>query len=531
MLRCLTLFLLGSAFALSPLHAQDSVRKALKQSSTTLAEGNETIVKLDDDIEAARAEWQVPGLAVAVVKDDQVLLSKGYGVKRIQTSEAVDGDTLFAIASNSKAFTAAGLAILVDDGKLAWDDPVSKHLPYFRLKDPIASNDIRVRDLLCHRSGLGTFSGDLLWWGTAYTPKEILQRAANLEPAAPFRAEYGYSNLMFLAAGEVIESASGMKWNDFVRERILKPLEMDRTVTSVRDLVAQDNYATPHKTLRDGSRPIPWMNWDSMAAAGGIISSADDMSEWLRAQLRGGALSNGKRLFSERSAHEMFQAQIAMKLPAKPSARFPSTHFRAYGMGWALSDYKGNKVVGHGGGYDGMYSQVLLVPEQKLGVVVLTNSMTSIPNLIAYRAMDLFLGGDQKNWSSENLDQFRRSREEFENNITKAITPVAKETKPSHPLKDYAGDFRCPMYGDAQVTVENDKLVLKLLPYSELVADLEHLHYDTFVIRWRKEFAWFGPGTAHFVANAKGEFTDIALDVPNEDLWFYEIKLKRKAAQ
>lgn len=507
--------------------AQDTVTRNLRQTSATLVPDNATVAQLDGEIEAARVEWQVPGLAVAIVKDDQILLSKGYGMKRVDTSEAVDADTLFAIASNSKAFTAAALAMLVDEGKVSWDDPVSKYLPYFRLKDPLASGDIRVRDLLCHRSGLGTFSGDLLWWGTPYTPKEILQRAAQLEPAAPFRADYGYSNLMFLAAGEVIEAASGQKWSDFISERILKPLEMDRTITSVRDLVAQENYATPHKTLRDSSKPIAWMNWDSMAAAGGVISSSDDMSAWLRAQLRGGELANGKRLFSDKGAHEMFQAQIAMKLPAKPSARFPSTHFRAYGLGWALSDYKGNKVVGHGGGYDGMYSQVLLVPEQKLGVVVLTNSMTSISSLLAYRAVDLFLGGESKNWSSESLKQFRKSREEFDNNISKAITAVAKNTTPSHPPQDYAGKFRCPMYGDAEVVVENDKLVLKLLPYPDLVGDLEHLHYDTFVIRWRKEFAWFGAGTAHFVANAKGEFTDIALDVPNEDLWFYEIKLKR----
>ncbi len=507
--------------------AQDTVSRALQQTSTTLLQDHEVIARLDKDIEAARIEWAVPGLAVAVVKDDQVLLSKGYGVKRSGSPETVDGDTLFAIASNSKAFTAAALAILVDEGKVGWDDPVVRHLPYFRLKDPLASSDIRVRDLLCHRSGLGTFSGDLLWWGTPYTPKEILQRAALLEPAAPFRAEYGYSNLMFLAAGEVIEAASGQKWSDFVRARLLHPLEMKRTVTSVRDLVTQDNYATPHKTLRDSSQPISWMNWDSMAAAGGIISSSDDMSAWLRVQLRGGKLADGNQLFSERAAHEMQQAQMAMKLPAKPSARFPSTHFRAYGLGWALSDYKGNKVVGHGGGYDGMYSQVLMVPEQKLGVVVLTNSMTSISSLLAYRTLDLFLGGDDKNWSAESLTQFRKSREDFDNNITKAITPAATGTKPSHPLTDYAGKFRCPMYGDAEVSVDGDRLVLKLLPYPDLVADLEHLHYDTFVIRWRKEFAWFGAGTAHFVADAKGLFTDLALDVPNEDLWFHELKLKR----
>ncbi len=315
-------------------HAQDRNAGAVVTKSTkTLVDSNATIVQFDKEIMAALEQWKVPGLAVAVVKDDELLLSKGYGVSRIETQDAVDANTLFAIASNSKAFTAAALAILVDEGKVAWDDPVTKHLPWFRLKDPLASADIRVRDLLCHRSGLGTFSGDLLWWGTPYTPKEILQRAAQLEPAAPFRAEYGYSNLMFLAAGQVIEAASGKPWGEFIHERILVPLEMHRTVTSVRDLVTKNNFATPHKTGADlSNKPIAWMNWDSMAAAGGIISSANDMSGWVRMQLRGGKLTDDKRLFSEGSAHEMLQAQMAMKLPAKPSARFPSTHFRSYGL-------------------------------------------------------------------------------------------------------------------------------------------------------------------------------------------------------
>ncbi|MFO1064337.1 MAG: serine hydrolase [Pirellulales bacterium] len=466
------------------------------------------------------------------MKDDRVLLSKGYGVRRVGESDRVDGDTLFAIASNSKAFTSAALAILVDDGKLKWDDHVSDHLPWFRLKDPAASADIRVRDLLCHRSGLGTFSGDLLWWGTPYTPKEILQRAVHLEPASAFRSEYGYSNLMFLAAGEVIEAASGKAWPEFVSEKILTPAGMSRSITTIRDLDKQGNYATPHKTLEDGSnKAIPWMNWDSMAAAGGIISSSNDMSKWLRLQLRAGESIDGKRVFSAASGNEMFQAHISMKMPMKPSARFPSTHFRAYGLGWTLSDYKGKKVVGHGGGYDGMYSQVLMVPEEKLGIVVLSNSMTSITNLLAYRGLDLWLGGDDKDWSIDNLKQFKKSREEFNQRIKKAITPAVKDTKPSHALDAYAGTYRCPLYGDIEVSTEGEKLVLKLLPYPDLVADLEHLHYDTFVIRWRKEFAWFDEGTILFVSDARGKFVRLELDVPNDDLWFHELKPVRVTAK
>ncbi len=254
---------------------------------------------------------------------------------------------------------------------------------------------------------------------------------------------------MFLAAGEVIEAASGQSWSNFIKSRILLPLEMNRTVTSVRDLVTVDNYATPHKTLSGSSQPIPWMNWDSMAAAGGIISSADDMSNWLRLQLRSGELAGDKRLFSAAASHEMWQPHTVLKSPMKPSARFPSTHFRAYGLGWSLSDYKGVKIVAHGGGYDGMYSQVVLIPEQKIGVVVLTNSMTSISSLLAYRAIDLLLGGEQKDWSQESLEQFNKSRVEFQNRIDQAVKKVAEGTVPSHPLTTYAGKFRCPLYGDA----------------------------------------------------------------------------------
>ncbi len=520
LILCSTLLLTGRLTGRSLAQEQVAAPDAL-------VKAREAIAQFDAYVEAARVEWQVPGLAIAVVKDDQVLLSKGYGNRRVGSAETVDQHSLFAIASNSKAFTSAALAILVDEGKLKWDDHVTQHLPWFRLKDDVATREIRVNDLLCHRSGLGTFSGDLLWWGTGYSPKQVLQRASELEPESSFRSAYGYSNLMFLAAGEVIAAVSGQSWQQFVQDRILRPLEMNRTTTSVRDLLTLENFATPHKTLLDRSQPIPWMNWDAMAAAGGIISSADDMSRWLRLQLRAGAIDDQRRVFSAAASHEMWQAHTPIRMGINPSQRFPSTHFRSYGLGWALSDYEGMKVVGHGGGYDGMYSQVLMIPEQKIGVVVLTNSMTSISSLLAYRALDVLIDGDKKDWSKENLDQFRKSRTEFAERIAKAITPAVADTKPSHPLPDYAMKLRCPIYGDATVTFEGEQLVLRLLPYSALVADLKHLHYDTFEIRWRNEFAWFEGGTAHFVADARGKFQKLELDVPNDDLWFHELKLTR----
>lgn len=486
------------------------------------------IARLDAYIAQARQDWQVPGLAVAIVRADKILLTKGYGVLEAGSSQLVNEHTLFAIASNSKAFTAAAMAMLVDEGKLSWDDPVRKHLPWLRLKDPVADADLRVRDLLCHRSGLGTFSGDLLWWGTPYSAREVLERAAHLDPAAPFRARYEYSNLMFIAAGEVIREVSGMSWHQFIKERIFTPLGMSRSVTSIRDLPAKGNAATPHKTLPDlRSKPIPWMNWDTMGAAGGIISSVHDMGKWLQTQLRQGQYAQGQALFSKTQSREMWQAHTPIPVSEGYSRRFPSTHFRAYGLGWSLSDYMGYKVIGHGGGYDGMYSQVMMIPEKDLAIVVLTNSMTSIGSAITYRIMDAFVGAPERDWSRENLPGFRQSLALFQQRIQDAITPAASGTQPSHPLADYTGTFICPMYGEAKVVLEDNRLALYLLPYPDLAADLEHLHYDTFVVRWRKEFAWFGEGTCHFVANARGRFTRLELDIPNDDLWFHELKFAR----
>lgn len=489
---------------------------------------DQRISELDCYVASAREAWEVPGLAVAIVKDGEVILAKGYGVREAGRPEVVDEQTAFAIASNTKAFTAAALAMLKQDGKLDWKDRVQDHLPYFRLYDPYVSAEMRVEDLLCHRSGLGTFSGDLLWYGTLYSPKEILLRTRDLPATGSFRAHYGYSNLMFLAAGEIVAKAGGKPWPEFVRERILQPLEMNRTVISITKLDELGNVATPHKTRLDGNQPLDWYNWDAMAAAGGIVSSVSDMAKWLRFQLDMGRLDEKRSLLERDAFDRMWSPQTIIPLSQVSRIQYPTTHFRAYGLGWSLADYKGRKTVGHGGGYDGMYSRVVMVPEEKLGVVVLTNSMTGISTALANRVVDTYLGGGElKDWAASGLERDRKNRRQFYERIEKATTAVAEDTQPRLPLDAYAGTYRSKLYGDATVGVEDGKLVLRLLPNKDLVADLGHLHYDTFVVRWRNEFAWFAEGTGQFVLNSVGKVTELKLDIPNDDLWFDELELIR----
>jgi CubicO group peptidase (beta-lactamase class C family) len=482
---------------------------------------------LDAYFAKAKAEWPLPGFSVAIVKDGRIVLEKGYGVRDTRGTEPVDEHTLYAIASISKAFTAAALAQQVDAGKLRWDDRVIDRLPYFRLYDDYVTQEMRIRDLLCHRSGLGTYSGDLLWYGTPYSAEEVVKRARYLPPAFSFRDGYGYTNLMFIAAGEVLRSVTGTDWHDYVETAFFAPLGMTRSVTSTKDLAARDNVATPHKNERGQVLPIDWYNWDAMGAAGGIISSVHDMAQWLLAQLGGGARGE-VRLFSEARQREMWTVLNPLAVSPGYQQRYPTTHFRGYGMGWSLADYRGRKVMSHGGGYDGMYSQVALVPEAGLGVVVLTNAMTDIAPALVYRTLDAYLGGEPRDWSAEEVPRWRSSRTAFEARQDSAEKARVAGTRPSLPLDRYAGSYGGPMYGDATVALENGRLVLRLLPNPDLVADLEPLHYDTFLIRWRKELAWFGKGTASFVLDGFGRVQEMRLDVPNDDLWFHELELRRK---
>jgi CubicO group peptidase (beta-lactamase class C family) len=490
---------------------------------------DERLREIDEYAAKAGRDWNVPGFSVAVVKDDKVVFSKGYGVRQLGRPEAVDADTLFAIASNTKAFTAAALAVLVDEGKLKWDDPATKYLPGFQMYDPFVTREMTVRDLLSHRSGLATFGGDLLWFETSYPREEIIRRVRFLRPTSSFRSAYGYQNIMFLAAGEIVPAVTGKSWDDFVRERFFAPLRMARTTTRHQQLLATPNIATPHNELDGKIRVIRYDNVDNAGGAAAINSSVNDMAQWLRLQLGRGTYE-GKQIFAAQRSREMWTPHTVASGVSESGEKFnPTTHFNLYGLGWSLNDYQGRLVASHGGGLDGMISRVAMMPEENLGLVVLTNSETPLPNIISNKIFDVFLGVPKRDWSADLMARVKAGRERAAAEAKKIEDARVPDTKPSLALSAYAGTYTGQMFGDARVAEENGKLVVRLVPSPNFVGDLEHWHFDTFRIRWRDSIVYpFPRGFVTFTLNPQGRVDEMKIDVPNPDFDFKELEFKRQ---
>jgi CubicO group peptidase (beta-lactamase class C family) len=447
---------------------------------------------LDAYVARALKEFEVPGLAVAVVKDGKVAVVKGYGARRLGEPAPVDEQTLFGIASNTKAFTAAALAILVDEGKISWDDPVTKHLPGFQMYDPYVTREMTVRDLLTHRSGLGLGAGDLMFFPpTTFTREEIVARLRYIKPATSFRSKYAYDNVLYLVAGQVVAAASGKSWDDFIKERIFAPLGMTASNTSVKDLRPGGNFVSPHQKVEGRLQPVPYMNIDNTAPAGAINSNVADMAKWVITQLDEGAIhseQNGdRRLFSQRQSREMWSAQTPIAVGAPPPALSAlRANFSAYGLGWGLSDYRGHKAVSHSGGLAGMVSRVRMIPELKLGIVVLTNQEAGgAMEAVSYHIIDHYLNAPAADW----IGAFRSIAEQqlalAKEAEKKQSAARNAESKPSLPLAKYAGSYRDAWYGEVTIALEAGKLVLRFGRTPGLVGDLEHWQYDTFVARWR----------------------------------------------
>lgn len=486
---------------------------------------DEKLKEVDDYANTVMTTWKGPGMAIAVVKDDKVVFQKGYGTRELGKDAAVDQNTLFAIASNSKAFTTASLAILIDEKKLAWDDKVSKYLPDFQMYDPWVTSELTVRDLVTHRVGLDTFSGDLLWYETTYSADEILRRTRHLKPVSSFRTRYGYQNLMFIAAGKVVEKVSGKSWCAFVTERILTPLSMSRTTCSVNNL--PENAAWPHNESGGTLRRLHRGNVDGSSSAAALNSSVADLSKWVRTQLARGKFE-GKQIFSEQQSWQMHQQWFARQVGPSNAPGVQPQHFRGIGMGWFVYDYYGRKIIDHSGGLDGMLSYTVLIPEENAGFVVLTNNESPSFSIMMSKIRDVLVGAPKRDYNDEAIKRIADNKKADADAAKKIDDARVANTKPSLVLANYAGTYSDKMYGDVTIAEENGKLVMRFLPSPNFVADLEHWHYDTFVIKWRPSVAYnFPRGFVTFTIDKDGKTDQLKIDQPNNDFWFYELDLHR----
>lgn len=461
----------------------------------------------DEYVTKAMKDWDVPGSAIAIVKDDKIVFAKGFGVRRLGETTAVNERTMFAIGSSSKAFTAAAIALLVDDGKVKWDDLVTKHLSGFELYDAYASQQMTLRDLLCHRSGLER--GDLMWYGSSFDRNEIVRRVRFLKPSWSFRSNFGYQNIMYLAAGQTAAAVSGKSWDAIIKERIFAPLGMKESNTSINDLKGMANVASPHAKIDDKVQAISYRNIDNIAPAGSINSNVMEMAEWVRLQLGEGSFQ-GKRLISSGAIKEMHMPQTLIRADFPWTMIAQEAHFIAYGLGWFLNDYRGRKIVHHGGNIDGMSAQVALIPEEKLGLVILTNmNGTFMPIALQYRVFDAFMNQPQKDWSADLLKGMKALEVQAKDAEKKQIDARAKDTKPSLALEKYVGTYEDPMYGEAKVSLENGKLVAKY--GAAFTGDLEHWHYDTFQTKWR-DVAITGKMMINFALGTNGQVTEMKIE-------------------
>jgi CubicO group peptidase (beta-lactamase class C family) len=453
-----------------------------------------TLQGFDAYVENVRERFDVPAIAVAIVKDGEVVLERGYGVKDLESREPVDARTMFAIASNTKAFTATALQMLARDGALAMDDRVIDHLPWFRMSDPYITREMRIRDLLAHRSGLALGAGDLLYWpGTDYTTEEVARRLAEVPIEGGFREQYAYDNILFGVAQLVVEAASGQAFEAFLRERILQPLGMHGTRFNSDHLRAGDNVATGYSKA-DFTRLVaaPRMSWSNVSGAGGMYSSVHDLAKWVRVQLDQGVVEGeGEhvvRLFDEAQQRDMWNVLTPIPLgePSKvPALAAAAPNFRGYAQGWNVSDYRGERLVWHTGGWPGFYSRITLVPEQELGIVVLTSAeVGGAFNSVTMRALDAMLGAPATDWTAAYLQARGQSQDEAAEDWRAHVAARDTRSTPSLPLRAYAGTYRDPWYGDVVIEPAADGLRIRFTRSPALVGELSHWQHDTFVVRW-----------------------------------------------
>lgn len=446
--------------------------------------------QIDSIAELTLKTFNVPGIAVGVVKDGQLIHAKGYGVRSIITKQKVDENTLYGIASNSKAFTTAAIAILVDEKKLNWDDKVRKYIPEFKLYDPFVSEEFTLRDLVCHRSGLGLGAGDLMMWpdSNRNSVSSIIQNLRYLKPVSSYRSKYDYNNNLFIVAGEVIAKVSGMGWDEFIEQRIMKPLGMKMSAASRARLKDKSNITEPHIPV-NGTLQVSNIHWSETAnAAGGIYTNITDLSKWVIMQLNKGKFGENLKeiIFSEQQQVEMWNMQTPVKVY---NPGYYNTHFNGYGLGWFVSDVKGYKQVTHTGGLAGIVTQVVLFPELNLGIMVFTNQQVGAAfQAISNSIKDGYLGLSKKDWIKElkeRTDKVHAEAAAKELEVAKQIEGQQKNKMLKPDLNDFIGTYNDNWFGKVSLTLgQSGRIVFKSEQSPRMRGELYYYKASTFVIRW-----------------------------------------------
>jgi CubicO group peptidase (beta-lactamase class C family) len=431
---------------------------------------------LDAIVQTAQKEWQVPGLAVVIVEGDKVIYLKAFGLRELGRKDLVTPDTVFPIASCTKAFTTLAMAMLVDEEKMAWDDPVRKHLPTFRLADPLANEQVTLRDLVCHRTGVG--GHDFLMYRAPWSIDEQIRRIGRVKLSHPFRSTYDYQSIMFAAAGRAVAAASGQSWDDLVRKRIFEPLQMKTASCTTAAALNRSDHIGGHRWNDAGKlEMVPLYDFGEPNPTGSINASATDLAQWLRFQLGDGSWGN-KRLVSQRNLDETHTPQIVLRLEGLPRLEQPCTIQMSYGMGWVIQDYHGHKIVMHGGSINGVRTHIALAPEDRLGMAILCNLQWTRMNLaLSYTLFDELLGLETRDWNAHYQSCMRLVKAELDARERRLQATRHEGTKPSHALSAYAGVYEEPAYGKAEIMVEKNTLVFK---WSTFRVPLEHFHFDTF---------------------------------------------------
>ncbi|TWI69214.1 CubicO group peptidase (beta-lactamase class C family) [Pseudoduganella lurida] len=450
--------------------------------------------RFDARVETVRRETGVPGLAIAIVEDGRTTLARGYGVRQLGAPALVDADTLFPIGSTSKAFTVAALATLVDAGKIDWDDRVIDHLPGFRMYDPWVTREMTVRDLLVHRSGIGEGTGDLLFVPRSNVSRaEVVRRVRYFKPATSFRTTFAYSNLMYVVAGQLIETVSGERWEDYVRHHVLLPAGMTVSTTDNEQNFATEDRAYPHARMNGGLRGAgDQQRLDerddlgrNAAPAGGIASSASDLAKWLQVQLAAGAAANGKRVFSSAAHEQMWQPVVEVPIsPMPPELKAAQPHFSSYALAWDVIDYRGVRVIWHGGAVFGFKTAVVLVPDKKLGFAITINSEDgALVRGLMYELLDHYLGAPFNDWPAKYRAHSGRQVAEGLG-LLKAAQRTPAKVGPSAPASALAGTYSDPWYGNIDIASAPSGLTIDFKSTPRMSGRLEHWQYDTYITRF-----------------------------------------------